>query len=143
MVLTFLQAKALVSPNSAVIPGSKEHKDILEMMRQSGKIFAEDNIPTPVVYARSDAQFRNRLSERPPDTLPQKRNGTSKAQWLSIDANRKAFDEHLKTHQQIPPGALVPLPDHLDWHTKIAPKVTNGMSKKDWVTLLNKSEIKT
>jgi hypothetical protein len=62
MPLTFLEAKARVSPHAAVIPGSKEHKDILELMRQSGKIFAEDNIPAPVVYARSDQQFRNRLS---------------------------------------------------------------------------------
>ena len=136
MPLTFLEAKARVSPHAAVIPGSKEHKDILELMRQSGKIFAEDNIPAPVVYARSDQQFRNRLSERPPATLPQKRKGTSKAQWLSIDVNRKAYDAHIKANQQIPVGAMEPLPDHLDWKTKVAPKVTKGMSKKEWIALL-------
>jgi hypothetical protein len=43
--MNFLDAKKIVSPDSPVVPGSKEHKDILKLMRQSGRVFAEDNVP--------------------------------------------------------------------------------------------------
>jgi len=43
--MNFLDAKKIVSPDSPVVPGSKEHKDILNLMRQSGRVFAEDNVP--------------------------------------------------------------------------------------------------
>jgi hypothetical protein len=138
MPLTFAEAKSIVSPNKPITPGSKEHKDILEMMRQSGKVFPEDNIPTPppVVYARTEAQFRNRLSERPNASLPQARKGVSKREWLSIDANKNAYEEHLKTHQQVPVGALVPEPRHLEWADKIAPKINGKISKREWISQL-------
>ena len=136
MPISFLQAKAQISPDQPVIPGSREHKDILELMRQSGLSFAEDMRPKEVVYARTEEQFRNRFGELPATELPQARKGVSKNEWLSIDAHKKAYDAHIKANQQVPVGALEPLPDHLDWQTKIAPKVTKGMSKKDWIALL-------
>jgi hypothetical protein len=43
--MNFLDAKKIVSPDSSVVPGSKEHKEILNLMRQSGRVFAEDNVP--------------------------------------------------------------------------------------------------
>jgi hypothetical protein len=43
--MNFLDAKRIVSPDKPVVPGSKEHLDILKMMRESGKIFPEDNVP--------------------------------------------------------------------------------------------------
>ncbi len=43
--MNFTDAKKIVSPDSPVVPGSKEHKDILLLMRQSGRVFAEDNVP--------------------------------------------------------------------------------------------------
>jgi hypothetical protein len=43
--MNFLDAKRIVSPDKPVVPGSKEHEDILKMMRESGKIFPEDNVP--------------------------------------------------------------------------------------------------
>jgi len=43
--MNFLDAKKIVSPDSPVVPGSKEHKEILNLMRQSGRVFAEDNVP--------------------------------------------------------------------------------------------------
>jgi len=43
--MNFLDAKNIVSPDSPVVPGSKEHKEILNLMRQSGRVFAEDNVP--------------------------------------------------------------------------------------------------
>lgn len=47
--MNFLDAKKIVSPDSPVVPGSKEHKEILNLMRQSGRVFAEDNVlPVPV-----------------------------------------------------------------------------------------------
>ena len=46
--MNFLDAKKIVSPDSPVVPGSKEHTDILKLMRQSGRVFAEDNVlPVP------------------------------------------------------------------------------------------------
>jgi hypothetical protein len=43
--MNFLDAKRVVSPDKPVVPGSKEHLAILKMMRESGKIFPEDNVP--------------------------------------------------------------------------------------------------
>jgi hypothetical protein len=43
--MNFLDAKRVVSPDKPVVPGSKEHLDILKMMRESGKVFPEDNVP--------------------------------------------------------------------------------------------------
>jgi hypothetical protein len=43
--MNVLDAKKIVSPDSPVVPGSKEHKEILNLMRQSGRVFAEDNVP--------------------------------------------------------------------------------------------------
>jgi len=42
--MNFLDAKAIISPDSPVVPGSKEHDDILKLMRQS-RVFPEDNVP--------------------------------------------------------------------------------------------------
>jgi hypothetical protein len=43
--MNFLEAKSIVSPNSPVVPGSKEHEAIIKLMRESGRIFPEDNVP--------------------------------------------------------------------------------------------------
>jgi hypothetical protein len=46
--MNFLDAKKIISPDSPVVPGSQEHQDILKLMRQSGRVFAEDNVlPVP------------------------------------------------------------------------------------------------
>jgi hypothetical protein len=51
--MNFLDAKRIVSPDKPVVPGSKEHLDILQMMRESGKIFPEDNVPVvPIPIVR-------------------------------------------------------------------------------------------
>ena len=51
--MNFLDAKRIVSPDKPVVPGSKEHLDILQMMRESGKIFPEDNVPVaPIPLVR-------------------------------------------------------------------------------------------
>jgi hypothetical protein len=43
--MNFLDAKRVVSPDKPVVPGSKEHLAIIKMMRESGKVFPEDNVP--------------------------------------------------------------------------------------------------
>jgi hypothetical protein len=51
--MNFLDAKRIVSPDKPVVPGSKEHLDILKMMRESGKVFPEDNVPVvPIPLVR-------------------------------------------------------------------------------------------
>jgi hypothetical protein len=43
--MNFLDAKNIVSPDTPVVPGSKEHEAIIKLMRESGRIFPEDNVP--------------------------------------------------------------------------------------------------
>jgi len=58
MPLTFAQAKERVSPDAPVQPGSPEHLEIIALMRQSGVVFAEDNVPKPPPgLARTLADF--------------------------------------------------------------------------------------
>ena len=107
MPLTFLQAKAIVSPDAPVVPGTKAHRDILEMMRQSGKVFAEDNVTAPAPRKALRPIDFERYQSR---VEPPKRQGTSKKAWLSIDANRQAYEQHLKDRAQIPVGYYEPEP---------------------------------
>ena len=58
--MNFLEAKNIISPRHAVIPGSNEHKEILNLMRQSGRVFAEDNVPPVSVPLKSRAKFISR-----------------------------------------------------------------------------------
>jgi hypothetical protein len=60
--MNFLEAKNIISPRHAVIPGSNEHKEILNLMRQSGRVFAEDNVPPVSVPLKSRAKFISRPS---------------------------------------------------------------------------------
>jgi hypothetical protein len=55
--MNFLDAKKIVSPDKPVVPGSQAHKDILILMRQSGHIFAEDNVPAPMITAKTARDF--------------------------------------------------------------------------------------
>jgi hypothetical protein len=51
--MNFLDAKKIISPDTPVVPGSKEHNDILKLMRESGRVFPEDNVPVvPVPLVR-------------------------------------------------------------------------------------------
>jgi hypothetical protein len=43
--MNFLDAKKIISPDTPVVPGSREHQDILNLMRESGRVFPEDNVP--------------------------------------------------------------------------------------------------
>ena len=141
MPLTFLQAKAIVSPDRPVVPGSKPHQDILEMMRQSGKIFAEDNVTAPAPRKALRVADFERYQSR---IEPPKRQGTSKKAWLSIDANRKAYEAHRKEHAQVPVGYYEPEPT---WHKLVSgeyeiPCHEPGQSKREWLSKLKlKSDV--
>jgi hypothetical protein len=51
--MNFLDAKKIISPDTSVVPGSKEHQDILNLMRESGRVFPEDNVPVvPIPLVR-------------------------------------------------------------------------------------------
>lgn len=143
MPLTFLQAKAIVCPERPVVPGSKEHRDILEMMRQSGKIFAEDNVtaqpppPRPAVRVDDFQPYQSRQA-------PVVRKEISKHDWLSIDANRQAYEQHLKDHAQVPVGYYEPEPMHVNMllGKYEIPCHEPGQSKCHWLSKLKlKSDV--
>lgn len=141
MPLTFLQAKAIVSPDAPVVPGSKEHRDILEMMRQSGRVFAEDNVTAP---APRKAQRIIDFERYQPRVEPEERKATSKKDWLSIDANRKAYEQHLKDHAQVPVGYYEPEPTHVKMllGKYEIPNHVPGQSKREWLSKLKlKSDV--
>ena len=136
MPISYLDAKARVCPDGPVTPGSKEHKDILELMRQSGRVFAEENVPE----RPAPRPARNISDLKPynlrPAPITRKTMALAKKQWLQIECNRKAYEAHLAEHQTVPVGALEPLPKHLEWSDKIAPKMSGPMSKHAWISQL-------
>ena len=137
MPITFLEAKARVSPDKPVIPGSQEHLDILELMKQSGHMFADQNVvvPDPTPPKATHISHIRRFSPRPPMEVSK---SLSKKEWLSVKANRDAYEANLALNHQVPVGAFEPSPLHLLWDQKVAPKYVPGMSKREWVALLLK-----
>jgi hypothetical protein len=141
MPISFEEAKNRVCPNTYVTPGSKEHMDILELMKQSGHFFPEENtVPVPQTV-RTYADLKP-FRERPKVADPVLK-GMSKHRWLSVDANRKAFDKHLETQRKasIPSGALEPPPQHLFWSECTPDPLKKGkaLSKREWVASLIKN----
>lgn len=129
MPLTFFEAKALVSPDKPVVPGSQAHKDIIAMMRQSGRVFADDYIPAPQPVKRMEdlAPVKQRSLPIP------KAMSVSKRDWLSIEANRIAYQEHLDSR----PVHFESPPSYLSWKDKtFTGEVKRGMSKKEFIALL-------
>ena len=136
MPLSYLEAKARVCPDNLVTPGSKEHMDILELMRQSGRLFSEENVaerpePRPARTIVDLKPYNVR-----PTPITRKTMTLAKRQWLQVDCNRKAYEAHLAEHQTVPIGALEPLPRHLEWSNKIPPKMSGPMSKHSWISQL-------
>ena len=113
--MNFLEAKNIVSPDKPVVPGSPEHKEILIIMRQSGRVFPEDNVPErPMIIARAVRDFfpreRNRVSIEPIRV--------SKKDWLMISANRDAMAVNAEPMNVYEFPSILPTP---------------GMSKKEWL----------
>ena len=134
MVLTFLQAKQKVSPNKPVQPGSAEHLEIIELMKQSGHVFASENVPAPPPPPARTIQDLKPYRERETPTIKPKI--VSKRDWLSLPSNRKAYDDHIAKNATVPIGSLEPPPQHLSWKDKTAPKTTGKISKREWVAQL-------
>jgi len=138
MPLSFAAAKAIVSPGAQVVPGSKEHKDILEMMRQSGRIFPDENIfapvaPPPTYHSPSELlPWRERKMHTPTPKA------VSKRAWLSIAVNRERYDEHLVKNQPYPAGYWEPEPAHHAWRGKTCVN-WKGQSKREWIASLKEN----
>ena len=58
--MNFLDAKAIISPDKQVIPGSKEHDDILRLMRQT-RVFPEDNVPAVPILMTTLMPLKSRI----------------------------------------------------------------------------------
>jgi hypothetical protein len=114
--MNFLEAKAIISPNSPVVPGSQEHQDILKLMRQSGRVFAEDNVPAvPInlIAPMVGIERKYVVNERK----------VSKKEFQSISAN---------VLKEVPVLRKSVLPS-------VAP--TPGMSKKQWLNKISSLNI--
>jgi hypothetical protein len=133
--MDFHKAKSIVSPDKPVIPGSKEHKDILELMKQSGRIFPEQNIAVPIQPLGRVTRFKDLAPYRAREMPEPKPKSVSKRDWLSIDANRKAYDDHIAENQTVPIGYYEPEPRHISLSNKTA---TNwkGQSKREFIDSL-------
>ena len=107
--MNFLDAKAIISPNEPVVPGSKEHDDILKLMRQS-RVFPEDNVPAvPIRMTSLYLPAREHVSTTPKPV--------SKKGWFTIDAPAPISKE------------LEPIPEYE--FTTYRP----GMSKKQFMKI--------
>jgi len=95
MPLTFAEAYAIVKPNGGEVrPGSKDFKDIMETMRQSGYVSVQQNLVTENVPRQPKTIDESRVyTARPVNT---NQLYVSKRQWMSVAANRAAFMEHLE-----------------------------------------------
>jgi hypothetical protein len=136
MPLSFAQAKAIVSPGKPIIPGSQEHRDVLEMMRQSGRIFPDDFVPpAPPPTYHNPAELlpwrQRKMNEPTPKAV-------SKKDWLSIAANKDRYEKHLVDHQPYPTGYWEPEPAHHAWRGK---RCVNwkGQSKREWIASLKEN----
>jgi len=95
MPITFGEAYAKVCPyGGEVTPDSKEYRDIMELMRQSGYVslndrMMKDSVPKIPRTVEEAMPFLERI----PATEPSGK--ISKRQWLSVDAHREAFIKHL------------------------------------------------
>jgi len=115
--MNFLDAKAIISPRHPVVPGSQEHQDILKLMRQSGRVFAEDNV-LPVPKQLTSLQP---FLERPQVVNERK---VSKRDWQSLSkyvSKEVVVKRSASVFPSTPP--------------------TPGMSKKQWLNKISSLNI--
>lgn len=111
--MNFLDAKKIVSPDKPVVPGSQEHQDILKLMRQSGRVFAEDNVlPVPKQLTTRDP-FIGR-----PQVVNESK--VSKRDWQSL--SKYVLKEGASAQRKAIFPSFVPTP---------------GMSKKQWLNKMS------
>ena len=99
MPLTFAQAYAIVCPDGGtIVPDSKEHRDIMELMRQSGhqhfsEKIAMDSAPKPPRSVQEAKPFIETARTMEPSKK------ISRREWMSVDANRDAFIKALNKNK--------------------------------------------
>jgi hypothetical protein len=135
MPMTFGEAYKIVCPDGCpVVPHSREHRDIVELMRQSGHLHYTERlvhesvpiIPTRVEHVR---QFTAR------DTITPAPLKVSKSEWLSIHTNREAFKKHLEDTP--PPLEII---NDVIRCVEDAPVVSTKLSKLQWaINNINKN----
>ena len=91
--MTFGEAYAKVCPNGGEVrPNSKEYKQILEVMRQSGHVPLNDRLVSepkrPTTVKEAMPYIERAIATKPSGKV-------SKRQWLLIDVHREAFIKHL------------------------------------------------
>jgi len=118
--MNFLDAKKIVSPDSPVVPGSQEHQDILKLMRQSGRVFAEDNVLPVPKQLTSLRPFLDR-----PAVVNERK--VSKRDWaqLSKYVSKEGVVAQADKRKSVFPS--------------VAP--TPGMSKKQWLNKISSLNI--
>jgi hypothetical protein len=113
--MNFLDAKKIVSPDSPVVPGSQEHQDILKLMRQSGRVFAEDNVLPVPQQLTSLRPFLDR-----PAVVNERK--VSKRDWAQLSKYvSKGVVAKAQVRKPVFPSS-VPTP---------------GMSKKEWLNKIS------
>ena len=115
--MNFLDAKKIVSPDKPVVPGSQEHQDILKLMRQSGRVFAEDNVLPVPQQLTSLRPFMDR-----PQVVNERK--VSKKDWQSLS-------KYVSKEVVVAPRKAV--------FPSFAP--TPGMSKKQWLNKMSSLNI--
>lgn len=134
--MTFGEAYKIVCPDCRpVVPGSQDMKDIVELMRQSGHLHYTDRLvheAVPVVPKRID-QVR-RFTERP--VISPETTRVSKKQWLSVAANREAFNSHITNNLQ---AVQVSVP--ADSNLKYKECCVDRPSKKQWMSVAANQEV--
>jgi len=111
--MNFLDAKKIVSPDSPVVPGSQEHQDILKLMRQSGRVFAEDNVLPVPQQLTSLRPFLDR-----PAVVNERK--VSKRDWAQL--SKYVSKENIVVQRKSIFPAVAPTP---------------GMSKKQWLNKMS------
>jgi hypothetical protein len=115
--MNFLDAKKIVSPDSPVVPGSQEHQDILKLMRQSGRVFAEDNVLPVPQQLTSLRPFLDR-----PQVVNERK--VSKKDWAQL--SKYVLKEVVSVQRKAVFPSFAPTP---------------GMSKKQWLNKISSLNI--
>jgi hypothetical protein len=124
--MNFLDAKKIISPDKPIVPGSKEHVDILKLMRQSGRVFAEDNVlPVP----KQLTSLRPFL-ERPP-VINERKVSKKEFQELSKYVSKEVVAKGQVSKPVFPSTVPTPGMSKKQWLNKISPvNIENGSDER-------------
>jgi hypothetical protein len=128
--MNFLDAKKIVSPDSPVVPGSQEHQDILKLMRQSGRVFAEDNVLPVPQQLTSLRPFLDRptvVNER----KVSKRDWAQLSKYVSNNVSKGVVAKAQVRKPVFPSSVPTPGMSKKEWLNKISPvNIENGSDER-------------